>query len=198
MPDQKDLFNRTCVGQWNTVGDDLQYRFEEGSDGVLELHFQGSVSGRDWKNNFAFAARPYKKMPVPWRAHRGFVRLYKSGRDAIMADFALRPAPKALRIVGYSQGAALAILAHEDFMFTFPGLEVSTVAFAPPRVLWLPRKTIRSRFTGLTSIRRRGDIVTLIPPWSWGYRHSGVQVKIGKPALPWWTHHLQDEYSEAL
>ena len=94
--------------------------------------------------------------------------------------------PDILTISGYSHGGALAILAHEDF--TFHGLSfVTGYAFGAPRVVWMPSKTVASRFSMLTRVRMRGDLVTKLPPWMTGYRHVGSDKPFGawQPPNPW-------------
>ena len=180
----RELFETTIKGPWKTTGLDVQYRVvKQGKHAFLYL--QGSVSLSDWKLNFDFWVEPYKDMPSPWKAHRGFVKAWKSARDEI---FQAVGNPDILTISGYSHGGALAIIAHEDF--TFHGLSfVTSYAFGSPRVVWKPSKTIASRFNMLTRVRTRGDLVTKVPPWIIGYRHVGSD----KPAGIWmppnhWAH----------
>jgi hypothetical protein len=87
-------------------------------------------------------------------------------------------------------------LAHEDLVFR--GLRPRTFAFGGPRVLWLPRSAIRDRFQDLTRYSVQGDIVTLVPPWAWGYSHVGSLDKLGPWRLPCVKSHLQDTYRKYL
>jgi len=189
-----NLLQSATSGPWQTAGLGVQYRIER--DGYeSRLYFQSTASDSDWLFNLAFPPRPYRDQPIPWRAHWGFATLYKSARDEIIPQVLHA---ERVTVAGFSQGAALTVLAHEDIVFHRGPTGIQSYAFAPPRVLWLPSPAIRERFEGLTVIRRRGDVVTMVPPWTWGYRHVGRFIKIGAAALPWPTHHRPEEYEAAL
>jgi triacylglycerol lipase len=211
----KELFEKTDSGPWVTSGRDVQYRIERSGNNLF-LCFQRTVSKGDWGYNFKFLPdifgvifgslanlfpkHPYKRMPVLWFAHRGFVLLWQSVRDEVIAAVSKHFDTGATSIVvlGYSQGAALATLAHEDIRISIPHLPLLTYAFASPRVLWLPAKKIRERFSNLSHYSVRGDIVTMVPFVWMGFRHVGTGVKIGPPAFPSARHHYPDQYLEYL
>lgn len=198
------LYAQAKVDLWRTAGLGVQYRIEY--DALeIKLFLQFTTSRSDWLLNFAclpIVIKPYHDQPVPWYAHWGFAEMWQSVRDTTVPEvLGLLDTRRALYIAGISQGGALAVMAHEDFVFSLgPDAmsKVQTFAFAAPRVLWLPRRAIRERFGQLTVIRRRGDIVTMLPPWLWGFRHVGKTVKIGKFALPWWRRHMFEDYEKAL
>ena len=188
----RKLFEETIHGPWKTTGLDIQYRVvKQGKHAFLYL--QGSMSRSDWNLNFNFWIEPYKDMPSPWKAHRGFVKAWKSARDEI---FKAVGKPDTLTISGYSHGGALAILAYEDF--TFHGVYTMGCAFGAPRVVWMPSKVVAARFDLLTRIRTRGDLVTKVPPWIMGYRHVGFDKPFGiwQPPNPW--AHLKKHYLGVL
>lgn len=189
-------YKETIKGPWETwnVDRDVQVKIEWDKN-TLFITYQGSASNIDWRINFNFFIKPYKRMSSIWFAHRGFVKSYKSIRDDIVIQ-----AEQAEKIVvsGYSQGAAYAILTHEDLKYH--NMNVETVAYAPPRVFWLwGLNKIKERFEGLTLIINKGDPVTGIPFWIWGYRHKGVKVKLGKGIrFPWHTFHMPNSYRKEL
>lgn len=189
----RDLFDRVTQGPWTTSGLDVQYRLERVGD-KLWLFFECTSSKGDWFFNFLFFRTLYKDMEIPMRVHRGFARLWHSVRDEIMDKLASEVALGAshLTIVGYSQGAALATLAHEDVGFQLPGLSCVTVGFGAPKVLWWPSKKIRERFRGLIRATVRGDIVTMVPPPL--YSHVGTEQLYGTPHAPSPSRHEPDEY----
>jgi hypothetical protein len=174
----KHLFDQCLGGPWKTAGIDTQYKIIEGENEIT-LAFEGSSSFQDWRDNFAIPVRPYRAMPIGWLAHGGFVRAWKRAEDQISSELRAVIQSRRLRITGYSHGSALAILAHE--YFTFHGFRPETIAFASPRVLWLPPKRIKERFKKLTLVMCRGDIVTHLPPQLLGYRSIGNTIRIG----PW-------------
>lgn len=189
----KEIFGRTIKGPWVTSGEDVQYRIERGADGTW-LYFQQTSSKGDWLHNFDGWAKPYRWMGNTWYAHRGFVRLWHSVRDEIMAALS---ADKAVNVAGYSQGAALAVLAHEDL--AYHGKVVRGYGFACPRVVWMRfDREVEGRWKDFTRYSVRGDIVTMLPPWLLGYEHVGKEVKVGPVALPSARNHYPDRYEEWL
>jgi len=173
-----ELYNRACDSGANTAGKNTQYTISSDEQNVY-LSIQGSCDDDDWSFNFDFAVKPYKRMAVRWFAHRGFVTAWKLAREQIMAELepVIRGSGKRLVILGYSHGAALAVVAHEDFKFN--GYKPETHAFGCPRVLWMPSKKIRERFSGVTLYQSRGDLVTHVPFVIMGFRHVGKVLKFG-------------------
>jgi hypothetical protein len=188
----RELFEATIRGPWETTGLDIQYRVVKNGKHAW-LYLQQTAGKSDWNLNFNFWVEPYKDMPAPWKAHRGFVKAWKSARDEI---FQAVGNPDTLSISGYSHGGALAILAHEDF--TFHGFSVDTHAYGAPRVVWMPSPAIKERFEGLGRITARGDIVATVPPALIGYRHVGSCVRFGtwQPPNPW--AHMSKHYMGVL
>lgn len=198
----KELYESTLIGPWSTIGDDVQYRIETNLSSIT-LHLQGSVSKRDWLNNFNFPAIPYKRMEYKWYAHRGFINMWKSARDKIIGEIQQeiiniqeQSKVESITVVGYSQGAALSVLAHEDIYYTFPELQsvLKTYTFAGPRVFWFPNKVLKERLYNILHIGKRGDIVTYVPPSIFGFTHCYKKQKIGKWKFPWWINHLPEKY----
>jgi hypothetical protein len=187
-----DLFNGCLRGPWTTAGDDVQYKVESDNRGTV-CYFQCTASRSDWLANFDIAVTPYRDMPVRWYAHRGFVRLYKSIREEVLAKAKAAAGGLLITYAGYSQGAAIATLALEDAVFE--GLDAQAHAFGSPRVVWMPPKEVRDRFFTLHRWSVRGDIVTMVPPF---YRHVGNPRDLGKWALPSTRKHYPDAYREAL
>ena len=189
------LFNLCNARPWKTVGRDTQYKVVVDESTVI-LAFAPSSSKQDWKDNFNFPVRPYRNMPVGWLAHGGIVRAWKAARDQIVADVASQLEGKRLWITGYSHGGALAVLAHE--WFEYNALAPSSVIFGAPRVLWLPPGRVRDRFATVTVVRNRGDVVTHLPPWLFGYRHVGLISNIGSRWYPSIRAHFPEDYLNKL
>lgn len=190
-----ELFNNCLIGPFNTAGDDTQYKIISYKDFTL-LVFPGSSSLIDWRDNFNFPIKPYKDQTEKWYAHGGFVRAWKKAEKQIAQDVYYANDNKPLVIAGYSHGADIAILAHEYFQYNF--YDVITSTFAASRVLWLPSKSIQSRFGKLTNYQVRGDIATLVPPWLFGYRHVGKVAKLGPNRFPSHLPHYPARYYENL
>jgi len=183
------------MGPWRTVGDDVQYRVATHDDRAV-FYFQCTNSYSDWANNFRSWVRPYRG--AEWYAHAGYVAMYKSAREWLL-DEAVRYIGLVVKIevVGYSQGAAIATMFHEDLWYNHLPNE-GTYTFGGPRVVWLPGRKLRARFDGLTRFVRRGDIVTMVPPWTWGFRHVGAVERLAPLALPSPMRHYPSEYAEYL
>lgn len=185
----RELFERCLHGPWTTGGLDVQYRLDD--DGTLV--FQPTVSQGDWLHNFEAWVKPYKRQPITWYAHAGFVKLWKSVRDEVAQLY-----PKVTRITGYSQGSALAQLAAEDYYFT-AGKTVHTVGFGCPRVFWLPPDHIKHSQKDTVLVMVDNDLVTILPFALWGYRHVGRQVLLpGTGLIPSPKAHYPDVYRSRL
>lgn len=179
----KNKFNAAITANWITESTtDTQYAIEE-TDDTLIIKFQGSVSKLDWFYNFFFLpfflVKPYHNMPKLYFVHRGFLKKYKAVRleiqKAVYANL-----EKNINILGYSQGAALALLAHEDIAFTF-GVRSETTVFGCPRVFSLfGYKMLANRLRGITRIENSNDIVTRLPFAIMLFRHYGVKIHIGQ------------------
>lgn len=188
-----EKFNVCTAGHWITAGLNVQYKVVD-----RILYFQCSHGEEDWKHNFQFAVDVYKDGYIPFRAHRGFVKMWQSIRHEIEhLDFDT--------IVGYSQGSALALFAHENFLHR-KGYEPMTYTFGMPRVVWMPKKILETRFTKLVRVCNPNDIVTHVPPAIIGYRHVGVKLLLeGKATkskdvklLKWLSGHTPEEYRQRL
>ena len=136
---------------------------------------------------FNLPIKPYKDMLKKWRVHGGFLKAWDDIRDDIEGDVAEILAIdhteiKKIVCVGYSHGAALAVLATEDMEYLYGNaLEVSGYGFGTPRVLWgIVPTEVKHRLRTFTSVRNIPDIVTHVPPMLFGFRNAGTLVKVGK------------------
>ena len=132
--------------KWNYVVGETEVAIRrEGA--VLRLSFKGSTGNmnpftglsQDWKDNIDFIKRkankvyPYRDMKEKWRVHQGLLLKYKQVNDYILETVrsGIANGVEKIEIYGFSQGAFLAILCHEDISFHF-GTPVETWAFEPP------------------------------------------------------------------
>jgi len=178
---------------WTTEGLDVQYK-------VIDrvLYFQCTHGKSDWIQNFKAGVDVYHCSDIPFKAHEGFTELWLSVREEIeKLDFDY--------IVGYSEGAALAVFAHENHLHR-KGIEPITWAFGCPRVLYKPSKELKNRFSNFVRISNFGDIVTMVPLFIMGYHHIGISKilnhAVSKPKgvslILWLTHHCPEYYKEEL
>lgn len=148
----------------------------------LYIYFQDSDGALDWIRNFNFLATAVRRIREPvWYAHRGFLAAWRSVENKILpmiSDESVRR----ITVVGYSHGAALALLCHEAVWYHRPDLRMTSegYGFGCPRVLWgRPPQDISARWRKFTVIRNVDDIVTHVPPRVLGYVHVGKMLTVG-------------------
>lgn len=176
-----ELFYTCWTGNYTQAGESVSYMFKEQGD-ELYIYFQGSSEPVDWIRNFLFKKRPYKDMEIPYKVHRGFLAAWKEVEDIVIAKLTEKDW-KAVYVVGYSHGAALAMLCHECVWFHLTDKErVHGYAFEGPRVYgsWTVKKELKERWKNFTLFRNNTDIVTFVPPWILGYCHVGTIQPIGQ------------------
>lgn len=149
----------------------------------LYLFFQDSDGEEDWKNNLNFPAKAYPRHGQDvWYVHRGFLSVWRAVMPYLAKDVA-DPSVREILSVGYSHGAALALLCHEYAWYSRPELRDSIlgVGFGCPRVLWgTLTETFAARWANFTVVRNLEDLVTHLPPAFLGYRHVGRLLEIGE------------------
>ena len=147
---------------------------------TLRIFFEWSDGAEDWINNFDFPAIPYKHMENVWFCHKGFFRVFDS-IEPYIHDEIMNPKNEKIEIVGYSHGAAIALLCYEYCVFNRPDIEVEGLGFGCPRVFWgIVPKAVKKRFKNFKVVRNGNDIVTHVPPVLFGFRHITPIVKVGK------------------
>lgn len=171
--------------------------FVERDGPVLRLFFEGSNGRLDWRNNFDFPAKPYRDMADRWYAHRGFLRVWKEIEPRV-ADQIADPTVAIVEVVGYSHGAAVALLCHEYVRFHRPDVMALGTGYGCPRVVWgWLSKKVRERFKGFYVVRNGRDLVTHLPPALFGYRHEGLMIETGRSVGPI-KDHSPEAYKAAL
>lgn len=145
------------------------------------LFFQASDGEEDWKNNLRFPARAFRwRGRVEWYAHRGFLEVWRAVRPYLLRE--LRdPSVEELWTVGYSHGAALALLCHEEIYRMRPEMRARMCGygFGCPRVLWGdPSTEVRARWERFVLARIPEDLVTHLPPAAMGYCDVGERWEI--------------------
>ena len=195
------LFNDVLGVKYRTIPKTGASFFYQIKDDKLYIYFEHSNGTVDWRNNFDFPARAYREMENRWYVPRGFLRVWKSARDCLKEQI-FDTRVKGIVIVGYSHGAALALLCHEYCVYNRPDIEnnIYGYGFGCPRVVHgYLRRRICERFKHFYVIRNCRDIVTHLPPVLFGFRHVGNILHIGKGAKygPVKSHR-QESYLEQL
>ena len=150
---------------------------------TLYIYLEHSDGGEDWKNNMNFPVIPYKRMgKTVWFAHRGFLKVWKS-MEPYLASNILDPSLQNIITVGYSHGAALAVLCHEYIWYHRPDLRtvIEGYGFGCPRVLYgCASGEVAKRWERFYVVRNLDDLVTHLPPRAFGFRQVGRLIEIGK------------------
>ena len=168
---------------------EAEYRNSEGMgsyaylrDGdLLYIFFEKSNGAVDWLNNLSYHATPRGREEDEWFCHEGFLRAFNEILPFI--DGAISsPSTRRIITVGYSHGAALALLCHEYIWFKRPDIidACESYGFGCPRVIFgtVPREG--ERWCNFYVVRNIDDAVTHLPPRFVGYRHVGGLIEIGK------------------
>ena len=174
-----ELFKRCFYIPYLQTGKSANYATEI-KDDVLYLYFEKSDGENDWRINFDFPAVPYRRMgKTVWFAHRGFLGVWKEIEEKVKDDI-FNKKIKGIICVGYSHGAAIAVLCYEYARFNRPDLreDIYGYGFGCPRVIW--GEIPDDRWQNFTVIRNIDDAVTHLPPTVLGYKHIGKMLEIGK------------------
>ncbi len=182
-----DLFVRCLYAKYFTVERGGSFALEREGE-RLYIYFEKSHGAEDWQNNFDFFVSQHgRECPRDcevWYAHGGFLRVWQSVLpyiEGVLLDLDIRE----IVTVGYSHGAALALLCHEYIWFNRPDIRGSIYGygFGCPRVIWgrVPRE--RERWGSFYRIKNYDDVVTHLPPSALGFRHVGRQITVGGAGL---------------
>lgn len=175
------LFSRCVHHTYVHVENAADYAVERHGR-TLYVYLECSNGATDWKNNLDFPARPYRRMgQSAWFAHRGFLRVWKTLERYLCRDL-LDKGIEQIVTVGYSHGAALAVLCHEYVWFHRPDLRDSIFGygFGCPRVFWgLRPPSLMRRWERFFVFRNLDDLVTHLPPAILGFSHVGTLIPIG-------------------
>ena len=173
--------------------------FKEGAD--VTVYFQHSVGREDWRHNLDFFAVRHTVGRERFYCHRGFLKVWRGMSEeltALVADARRRGAGRVL-CVGYSHGAALAILAVVHLKERFPNLRIQGVGFGTPRVLWgrVP-EGVKAGSESLFAVRNPPDFVTHLPPALLGYRTPLPMLTLSREGWNPFFAHAQEAYRRAL
>lgn len=193
MKTELELFNLCNQDSiYTQIGDGVDYAFiEDPREATLYIFFEPSDGIEDWRNNFAFARKPYKDMEIPYKVHGGFLKCWKTVEDIVIKKILEEDPMEAgsyrwrkVVIVGYSHGGALAALCHECVWFHRGDLRNGRIlgyGFEAPRIFggWRIPPALKERWEGFTVYRNKNDIVTHLPPILFGFRHVGNLKQLG-------------------
>lgn len=179
----KGLFLRCLEADYITVKNSGSFAMEREGERLYVL-FEKSDGGEDWENNFDFAVTETRRECVRecelWYAHGGFLRVWRSILpyvEGAILDLGVRE----IITVGYSHGAAIALLCHEYIWYNRPDIRANIFGygFGCPRVVWGRVTGERERWGRFYRTKNFDDIVTHLPPSMFGFHHVGNEINIG-------------------
>jgi len=177
-----EAFEKCLTANYTEKHGSANYAIERDGN-RLYIFFEDSDGAEDWSINLDFPAAPYSRPDdAVWFAHKGFLEAWKR-TEVLLTKIIRDPEIQSITIVGYSHGAAIALLCHEYAWYNRPELRgrIFGFGFGCPRVIWgLPRKKITQRWDDFTVIRNLDDIVTHLPPSALGYSHVGKLIEVGE------------------
>jgi hypothetical protein len=176
------LFERCLQIPYAHIAGEVSYATER-IGGTVYLYLEHSNGALDWLRNLDFPSVAYRRDGhAVFRAHRGFLRAHGLLTE-VLSQIAADRTARGIVTVGYSHGAALAVLAHEYLWYHREDLraDLAGYGFGCPRVLFGGgRAALAERFARFTIIRNLDDIVTHLPPAAFGYYHVGRLLEIGE------------------
>ena len=169
---EADYKNTEAGGSYASVRDgDLLYLFFEQSNGA-----------EDWINNLSYHAVSRGRAGDNWYCHEGFLRVFNSILP-YLEPIIKSPSVERIITVGYSHGAAISVLFHEQIWYSRPDLrnDLQGFGFGCPRVIYGKVPLENERWRGFLTVKNIDDIVTHLPPAITGYRRVGNLLEIGTP-----------------
>lgn len=176
----RELFLSCLEAEYTHVENSGSYAVTRDGD-VLYLFFEKSNGIEDWWNNLSYRAVERGRENDRWFCHEGFLRTF-DGIIPHIQEMIARKSVRRIVTVGYSHGAALALLCHEYVWFTREDIRdsIEGYGFGCPRAVFGNVKNEAARWKNFYVIRNLDDIVTHLPPSVTGYKHKGRIYEIGK------------------
>lgn len=179
----KDLFLtiKQCK-LYKTVGNDLQYYiFKDNIKQKIYIIFQESRSKIDWKVNFNFPSKVYKRQSKFYLVHRGYVKSWKSCNDIIMNELIsfIQSNPNyEVVISGWSYGGAISQLCAEDLYYRTK-IKPTLITFGSPKILYFlfSKKHFENCCKEIKQYYQPNDFVTWMMPFF--FVHHLNKVKCG-------------------
>ncbi|MBR2024616.1 MAG: hypothetical protein IKA02_02265, partial [Clostridia bacterium] len=131
------LFDKLLNANYTHVENSGDYATERCGN-TLFIYLESSNGSEDWKNNFDFPIKFNKrKGDIPFRCHRGFLRVWESIKPHLIDAITDTEVDKII-VAGFSHGAALAVLCFEYVWYFREDIrdKIEGYAFGCPRVLW--------------------------------------------------------------
>ena len=152
--------------------------------GAIIVAFAGTdpLIPANWITDFDVGLKfRFNERVTPPALHSGFEKAYRSVVGKVAEALAKRSETPVL-VTGHSMGAALAVIAADDFFSEKKLRPTAVYAFGMPRV---GDEDFAKRYNdtlGSTTYRlvHGSDVVATIPPTSFGFRHVGRLIRCGR------------------
>lgn len=174
---RQELFKLIKKSDYQKTGLDVDYLiYIVPEEKAIYLLFAGSNSDIDWRIDFNFPVKPYKRQITCLRIHRGFVKAWKSANDKIMEelrDITLANPEYEIFVCGWSYGGAMSILAGEDFYYRY-GKKIRLITYGAPKIIAdkKSREYLADCFKTVEQYGQYNDIVTYLATF---YKHIKVK-----------------------
>lgn len=181
--------------------------------GDVVFAFRGTEGLAEWLDDAHIGEVPFTpdgggSLPPDARVEHGFDEIYASMQSSLFALLD-RLAPRRLTITGHSLGSSLATIFTLDVALSRPGLAMTALNFASPRVgnegfASFYQQHTAGRGNPTVRVINSLDLVPHLPPYDFGYRHIGIAAPIcfeapGFHVLPdYGLRHVADNYFRAL
>lgn len=194
MKDYKEMWERyLAVTNWQEAGKHTDYAIYKEGNNVF-IFFQGSDEPIDWLRDLMIWPVSFSRSHDVF-IHAGFAKEYR--------EFARKESSNILKtlhmqdtiyIIGYSSGAALAVLLARSLWIT---KSVKVFTFASPKLFWLETPFYPST-KDVINVRIKGDIVPKIFS-IFGYsKNPGKNIILPSPYRSPSKNHLPVAYTTAI
>lgn len=175
----RQLFESCLAADYREVEDAGSFAVVRDGE-LLYLFFEKSNGGEDWRNNLSYRAIDCE-CEGDFFCHEGFLRVWESVLPYIRWQIQ-SPSVRRIISVGYSHGAALALLCHSYIYSMRSDIreDCEGFGFGCPRVIRGRVSDEAERWSRFYRVSVAGDIVTGLPPRIFGYRHVGNAITVGK------------------
>ena len=175
----RQLFESCLVADYREVEDAGSFAVVRDGE-LLYLFFEKSNGGEDWINNLSYRAIDCE-CEGDFFCHRGFLQVWRSILPHIERQIQ-SPSVRRIISVGYSHGAALALLCHSYIYSMRSDIreDCEGFGFGCPRVIRGRVSDEAERWSRFYRVSVAGDIVTGLPPRIFGYRHVGNAITVGE------------------
>lgn len=174
----------------------------------IVIAFRGTKTGPEWLSDFRYNQVSWPYTSASGSVHSGFVSIYDSCREQILAALRTLPTTSSLLITGHSLGAALATYCALDLAVNTPHSQPILYTFGSPRAgSWLFARAHQKAVSHSMRIVVDGDIVptqplpvllTTLPLPLILYSHIGQQIPLEVEGDNIKESHLLNTYLEGL